>query len=555
MKRSLPLLFLLMGFALAGGCGGGTPVDSDGTGGEAGGDSDEGSGGVGDDEGTGGEEADGTGGEEADGSGGNGDGGTGDGGTSSGSGAGSGVGGNGGMGGSLGGSDFCEQYAAAQCAWYEGCNNNQFPCGQWPGYQWAIQECADALVSVEQGFLEYHEDVAFGCVEAAENAACGMGPPFIQAAVKAACGEVFAGTVPLAGECAVSETIQLFDECAEGFCVRSAGSSGLECLGVCTAYKTTGEACAGTDRCVDGLYCAGGECHPPVGLGEDCTERACESDLACAQATPITCRDLGDIGADCSDDYDCSWPLVCSGDLCTDDLEEGERCRGDASCFEGLYCQGAENYADQTCAAPLSAGATCAGPYDRCEDGYVCSFGDPSTCVAAYGAENESCGPYGCDQGLWCDPTMTAEGVCLAQAGENGDCLEHYDSCQSPLLCMSDSSCHPLGGLDEPCSVSPDMTCVAGLFCDRETDLCKEPRAEGETCNPMFPLDACQDGLYCACLADGCPSVSGDHDPEDLCALQLENGEYCTTGEECSSAYCSPAEDECADPPPDNCTR
>jgi len=535
MKRSVPLL-MLVGFAMAGGCGGGTPADSDGSGGEAGGGTDVGSGGE-EADGTGGEETDGTGGEETDGSGG------------TGSGAASGVGGNGGMGGATGSADFCDQYADAYCAWFDACNA-QMPCEEWGGYQLVVRECADALESLEQGFLEFHEDVAFGCIEAAENAVC-AGPPFNQADVQEACTGVFVGTVPLAGECTVAAFAQVFDECGEGFCLRSEAPAGyLECVGTCTAFKLSGEECAGSDRCAEGLFCTGGECNPPVGVGEDCTGQICEDGLVCSQVAPTTCREPGDVGADCSDDYDCSGAAVCLDDQCAQGAAEGEHCRSNESCVEGMYCV----YDTQTCAPFLSAGDTCDSGYDQCVDGYACSSGDPSTCVVWYGALNDPCGAYGCEEGLWCDQSSDDVGVCVSTLGEGEEC-DANGTCDDGLYCMDDGNCHAPGELDDPCGVFTEASCVQGLFCDRETVLCKPARAEDETCNPFTPVTSCQEGLYCACLADGCPGVSSGHDPEDVCVLKVENGESCSSSEECISGYCSSPLGECAEPPPANCTR
>jgi len=540
MKRSLILVVVLGGLSLAGGCGGGTPVDSDGTGGGAG----EGTGGGGDDEGTGGEAADGSGGEETDGSGG----------TSSGSGASSGVGGStggmGGMGGTFGAAEFCEEQAAAYCSWSERCRDETVSCEEWGGYILIVRECEDALASLEQGYLEFHQDVALACVEAAEGAVC-AGPPFIQPEVQEACTGVFVGTVPLEGDCTLAGFGNLFDECAEGFCLRSQGPTGVtECVGTCTAYKTSGETCAGSDRCAEGLYCMGGECSPPLGVGEDCAGAICEDGLVCSQIAPTTCRQPGEVGADCSDDYDCAGVAACLDDLCALEVAEGEHCRSNESCAEGLYC----NYEDQLCTPFLGDGDTCDSGYDQCVDGYACSSANPSTCVVWYGAENDACGAYGCEEGLWCDQSSDEVGVCIAKLGDGADCNADT-TCQDGLYCMDDGNCHAPGELDDPCSVFTEPSCVQGLFCDRETVLCKEARAEDETCNPGMPLTSCQEGLYCACLADECPAVSSGHDPEDVCVLQLEDGEYCTSGEECVSGFCSSTLSECAEPPPANCSR
>jgi|GEM_PF-3928101 len=468
-------------------------------------------------------------------------------------------------GGGLGGSTsvapeaFCATYTDALCDWYRTCIGPTLDCDTWLPLANLERECGDALVSLDQGFLDFDGHTAAACLELIEGLGCDEGSPIFSPAIRALCYEAFSGTVAIDGECTVAEYPPLFDECDDGFCFRTESEAGeLECLGVCAAYRNEGQTCDQPgERCAVGLNCIEGYCVAPNGLGEDCESNACEAGLSCPSQPPYTCRELGELGGACTDSGDCGWPGVCIEEVCADDAAEGEFCRAAESCAQGLYCRGAEGYEDQACAVPVAAGDPCDGTFDQCVDGYVCAGSEPLSCRLAYGAENEDCGAYGCDSGLWCDTSQSAVGTCLPPVGEGEDCLAN-DSCLADLLCMDDAKCHPLGEQDDPCSVFAE-SCDSGLFCDRETVLCKPARAEGEPCNPFLPLVSCEEGLYCACLSDTCPGISSSHEPDDVCVPQKDDGESCLSDDECASSYCEPgeSEDACAPPPgpAPNCSR
>jgi hypothetical protein len=66
---------------------------------------------------------------------------------------------------------------------------------------------------------------------------------------------------------------------------------------------------------------------------------------------------------------------------------------------------------------------------------------------------------------------------------------------------------------------------------------------------------SCQQGLYCACLNELCPGFYEVHNPDDVCAEQLDDGEDCENGYECLGGYC--VSNECAGEAPvtPNCSR
>jgi hypothetical protein len=469
-------------------------------------------------------------------------------------------------GGGLGGSTsvtaeaFCTTYKDELCDWYQTCIGPTLACDSWLPLLNLERECGDAVVSLGEGFLDFQVETAEACLELIQGLGCDEGSPLFSPAIRAVCYEAFSGTVPKGGECTQAEFPPLFDECDDGFCLRpESDAGGLECLGVCTAYRTEGQTCGDADeRCAADLNCVEGHCEPPSGLGENCESNPCETGLSCSSLPPYTCRELGELGGACTDSGDCGWPGVCIEDVCAEDAALGEFCKSPDSCVEGLYCRGAEAYEDQACAVPVAAGDPCDGYFDQCVDDYVCAGDEPLSCVLAYGAEDEACGAYGCEGGLWCDTSESTVGTCRPPVGEEEDCLAN-DSCQPGLLCMDDAKCHPLGEADDPCSVFLSESCATGLFCDRETGQCKPPRAEGEPCNPFVPRLSCEDGLYCACLSDSCPGISSGHDPADVCVAQKDDGEMCLSADECQSDYCQAgdSEDTCALPPgpTPNCSR
>lgn len=448
--------------------------------------------------------------------------------------------------------DYCAAFGKALCTWRSACAQDD--CLTWGGYQRFQQECTDAQASEAAGFLTFVPEVAVACLEVvdSESSTClASGPPFFRASVTAACRGVFAGTVANGDECGRGDFASVFDECANGFCVLSAG----ECLGSCSAYLQADEDCT-AGVCEPGLFCNDFSCGPPRALGEDCSASVCEAGLQCG-GEPPTCRDPGPVGADCIDRFDCESPAECVDEKCAIDLGVGELCRTAGSCAAGLFC---DYYATPAavCATRLAPSSPCSSSIaGACVDGYSCSQVEPYVCVETLGGLNEPCGPYyACEGDLWCDSVELSVGTCRAPVPLDGECTQSL-ACATGLYCVGSepAKCGPSGGSGEPCSVFEPLSCQGELFCARDTVTCAAPRAANETCNPSVAERACQDGLFCECLSPDCPTISSSHQPQDVCAPRRADGQVCTYGYECSGGYCVSQECTSTAPVTATCTR
>jgi hypothetical protein len=136
--------------------------------------------------------------------------------------------------------------------------------------------------------------------------------------------------------------------------------------------------------------------------------------------------------------------------------------------------------------------------------------------------------------------------------GQQDDpCGGELDACQGDLLCMSDGTCHPRGGIGAPCDLSRAGTCADGFFCDLSSATCAAPQAASGLCSPREPNDSCAVGLYCDCVeqqgAGWCPE--GSVTPPDetyACVARVPNGTACTVDHECQSGNCAFNLKQCA---------
>ena len=405
--------------------------------------------------------------------------------------------------------------------------------------------CTDALESVQAGHLSFDEQVAEDCLGLAETIDCSGAPPFNVAKVRDRCSAVFAGTVTSGQTChsSLAEFVLPFDECDGGYCQRPSD----ECTGTCVAFLQEGNSCVEDRECGPDLICQSEQCSAPGALGESCENARCDVGLSCL-GSPLTCHYRGQPGELCSDEDDCALEAVCDDGRCAADRALGQSCRAESNCEGESYCRIEPPAELGSCTSTLANGSACE-IFERCELGYQCGAGEPQTCQLEYAAKDEPCGPFGCQDGLWCSDEASFPGVCLEQASVDEACASP-DSCLPGSFCGPDEKCHPFEQpLGEPCLVF-DVTCAQGLFCDRETETCQARRDDGQTCNPRAPTDSCRDGLFCACLSSTCPAVSSGHSTDDVCQAQKENGQDCTEAYECAAGRCDD-DGKCAAPLPD----
>jgi hypothetical protein len=233
-------------------------------------------------------------------------------------------------------------------------------------------------------------------------------------------------------------------QCASAFCKGSGiteSSTGAmttitATCGVCTDKIAVGQACASSDRCIDGAACnqtpdptgaLSGVCAPTVknDIGGACGSSTnqginqCKAGLRCGMDQK--CAALGASGSDCNSDDECTYPLVCAlsggdvvGTSCQTPKPAGAACVGNASasgCARELGC----DPSSQLCVAVVRV-----APGGGCDDfAHVCAQGGCNTPVG--GTLTGTC-PALLNEGDACDPsandkTCGGSSVCI-----NGKC-------------------------------------------------------------------------------------------------------------------------------------
>lgn len=243
-----------------------------------------------------------------------------------------------------------------------------------------------------------------------------------------------------------------------------------------TASCDDGEVCTTGDTC-SATMCMGGP-PPSCADGNLCTQNICVPGVGCTNPPTGAGTACGS-----SSDTNCDNPDTCNGaGACLTNLElDG------TSCADGLVCNGAETCQSGLCSpgTPLPSPPCCEGDLD-CDDGNVCN--GLESCVG---------------------------NVCMMGTSLN---------CNDGNVCTNDS-CNQISGCQNVPNSAP---CSDGNGCTT-VDVCS-----GGFCNPGPPI-VCND--FNDCTDDSCSPVSGCvYDPnDDLC----DDGNACTTGDQCAATVCS----------------
>ena len=239
--------------------------------------------------------------------------------------------------------------------------------------------------------------------------------------------------------------------------------------------------------------------------------------LDCAKSTPSTTK--GDL--ECPGGLEGTVPL---GSPCASSLE----CAGDARCSAN-DCTG-------ICVAVVRAaeGESCdtnACTLDTfCQNQPVGESIGPGVCRRHKAEGERGCRGVGCEGRLFClveeQAGMQDDGICvrrvLRQVGEacgNGDVCAPDSRCQS-------GRCVAATADGEHCEDWNE--CVAVDYCEPTDQRCLRFSRLGEGCDSIYH---CQQGLSCV---------------EARCALPLDNGEECQSGDQCVTGRC--LDGHCLDP-------
>lgn len=457
---------------------------------------------------------------------------------------------------------FCEGLADSLCDWLNRCRS-QIDCTKWPRWAGIVGSCEAAQAALAAGRVDYDGVYAARCVAAHQEMSCAGAPPIVTAQVNPAvvegdglsCTRVFSGRIEEGLDCYTNNTI-IGDECVSGSaCYRE----GRVCPGHCEALGELDDDCA-TDlglQCEPDLLCQDGACAARPGQGEDCSSSGnCIDGLVCvrvdAEQEIYECHArAANVGDACEAFAACPAGASCFEGTCRDALPTAAPCIAESQCPADELCtSSATGDGTQRCRPRIESGEPC-GYTEQCVAPLVCfQAGEESqpTC-RAYAAVDDPCSGGWCAEGLFC--SFGASPVCKVQGVDSDPCEGEHDACAGALLCMSDSMCHPRGGLDAPCDIARAGSCADGFFCDLSSATCALPRPESGLCSPGEPSDSCAVGFYCDCVdqqAEGwCPDGYGTPPSGTYaCVAQAANGAACTVDHECESGNCAFNLKQCA---------
>lgn len=443
-----------------------------------------------------------------------------------------------GMGGAAGMTvqQFCELLQPRARSWLRMCRFNFGDSADWWGTKNIDSFCTSGRAAIEAGRLAYDPIRAEACA-AKSVGDCNTISAFAfpdgtsWTSTAAACQGVVTPQVPLGGACHANST-RYSSECKGGFC------GGSTCPGTCVAYAKLHESCDQTTLCDPSVHvCSLGKCEVYPKLGEACTaDSLCDLGLLCAldaKPTPV-CAERRGLGQACQWPSQCAdeW-TTCSQNKCVEVSVPDASCANSGSCPSDSYCDGA------TCKPRRPVNSDCSDDSAACVQGSYCNSASKCT---LYGRDGEACP---CADGYWCDEANK----CRPKGKLNADCSQSSTStlsarCEEGLVCRptmlaqgaaSKFVCSAAGaGQGEPCSAT--FNCKAPFVCEPTSSRCQPPAGKGQACNPGFPLDSCEAGLFCECTGTGCIAAAT---VPGTCQPRADNGANCANNVGCKSGTCT----------------
>lgn len=302
------------------------------------------------------------------------------------------------------------------------------------------------------------------------------------------------------------------------YCTQTCGTcpEGFEC-----------DSVDGQDLCVF----AGGALATPAGLGEDCLQRQCESDLICVGGgQDFQCLQGCSNAANCpGNTYECL-PLQNGGGVCVEtsgEAQVGELCSETSLCAANLFC-----------ILETETSGIC-----RTE----CNPANGSGCAA-----NESCFEL-----------QNGAGACfpVGETGEGGVCESPLD-CAPGRVCLTDSAdgtAHCYQRCDQGFECTDDRQTCQALngslsYCDPLITTLTQPEPEPGVNEPDpgpgnpnepegVPIGTCRlsRGNYDCPNGEGCVD-DGDGDDIGVCEPgaegSLATGQLCDSSSDCSGGIC-----------------
>jgi len=282
----------------------------------------------------------------------------------------------------------------------------------------------------------------------------------------------------------------------------AACDDGLWCNGTETCNATLDCQAGTAPNCNDGVGCTVDSCNEGTDSCDNVPNNAsCSDGVFCNGAE--TCDTLLDCQAGTA--VDCTDGVGCTADSCNEATDSCDNVPNNAACDDGLWCNGAE-----TCHATLDCQS---GTAPNCNDGVGCT---DDACNEATDSCDNVANDANCDNGLWCDGAETCDALLDCQAGT-------APNCNDAIGCTADS-CNE--GTDSCDNVPNNAACDDGLFCNG-----------AETCDALLDCQAgtapdCNDGV--ACTDDSCNEVTDSCDNIANNA-NCDDGLFCNGTETCDA--------------------
>lgn len=206
----------------------------------------------------------------------------------------------------------------------------------------------------------------------------------------------------------------------------------------------------------------------------------------------------------------------------------------------------ADATSDRACNAPLVSG----GPVGRCTPTATeveVNPCDPNEMFRGKQAVGEECqGPWECQEGLRC-ADFGITGVCALRARENETCFSDAE-CADGLVCgFDEGTCQKGAKSGEACAYADPanpipgtelVRCADGLTCDPVAFVCAGGFCSpGSPCVDVFSDSDCPESFYCV----------GNFVTAATCQQPGLVGSPCSKPDDCSSNFCDPFNEVCAD--------
>jgi len=341
-----------------------------------------------------------------------------------------------------------------------------------------------------------------------------------------------------------------------------------------SASCASGQACTPEKACQIGLTACDGGLQQCIATSSAKDGTQCDdAGSVCSSGACAVCK----AGLDCSEAGSCQkMQISCAmGPQCT---AQGNQPNG-TSCGQNLYCNGG------TC-AQCTSGGSCSPTGYPCHKGTVSCTGGAIVCTdtMANADDGTPCGTnqvceagacVACTSGASCTPIgnvcqtgttscTTGQQTCLAIGNvtngalcDDGDACTQTDSClngtcigSSLVVCAASDQCHTAGTCDTSTGKCSNPPGVNGTMCDDHNACTRTDSCQGGTCTGANPV-VCTASDQCHVAGTCDPSTGNCSNPAATNGIGCNDGNACTTGDQCNGGTCAGTPVSC--PAPDAC--